>query len=119
MKHATSNSDHFSKCLPILRAALGPHALLDVAFLHIALLHVTQLYVAPVHVVVRRVLPASGRLRCHDMYLRRGTLCAATSAGGTGWTLQSPFVKNKNDDKERNAQAERCGRERNLKRRAR
>ena len=36
-----------------------------------------------------------------------------------GWTLQSPFVKNKNDDKERNAQAARCGRERNLKRRAR
>ena len=37
----------------------------------------------------------------------------------TLWTLQSPFVKNKNDDKERNAHPERCGRERNLKRHAR
>ena len=34
-------------------------------------------------------------------------------------TLQTPFVKNKNDDKERNAHPERSGRERNLKRRAR
>ena len=34
-------------------------------------------------------------------------------------TLQTPFVKNKNDDKERNAYPERSGRERNLKRRAR
>ena len=34
-------------------------------------------------------------------------------------TLQTPFVKNKNDDKEWNAHPERCGRERNLKRHAR
>ena len=34
-------------------------------------------------------------------------------------TLQTPFVKNKNDDKEWNADPEGCGRERNLKRRAR
>ena len=49
---------------------------------------------------------------------------AAVRAGmpirsGTLRTLQTPFVKNKNDDKERNAHPERCGRERNLKRRAR
>ena len=34
-------------------------------------------------------------------------------------TSVSPFVKNKNDDKEWNGQAERCGRERILKRHAR
>ena len=34
-------------------------------------------------------------------------------------TLQSAFVKNKNDDQECNGQAEQSGRERNLKRRAR
>ena len=53
-----------------------------------------------------------------DFVLRLGAL-GQLLRETTGWTLQSPFVKNKNDDKERNAQAERCGRERNLKRRAR